>query len=72
VELDIDDVDDARFVVSLGEGCTPVLRYDDHPLARAAGFRLGIKDEGKPARGFGANPTRSFKDRGMAMRAGQA
>ena len=31
------------------------------------GCRLEVKDEGKPHPGFGANPTLSFKDRGMAM-----
>jgi threonine synthase len=36
-------------------------------LARKAGFSLGTKDEGKAHAGFGANPTQSFKDRGMAM-----
>src|SRR5262249_23491384 len=29
--------------------------------------RLEVKDEGKPYPGFGANPTLSFKDRGMAV-----
>lgn len=65
--LDITDSGDASFVVTLGEGCTPLLTLEDHPLPRKAGFRLFLKDEGEPHRGFGANPTRSFKDRGMAM-----
>jgi threonine synthase len=64
--LDADDPEDLRWVTSLGEGCTPTLEYA-HPLARSAGFRLEVKDEGKPYEGFGANPTLSFKDRGMAM-----
>ena len=51
---------------ALGEGCTPSLLYT-HPLADQAGFRLEVKDEGVPRPGFGANPTLSFKDRGMAM-----
>ncbi|MGC8639291.1 MAG: threonine synthase [Isosphaeraceae bacterium] len=63
--LDCDDPDDSRLIVSLGEGCTPSLRYD-HPLAARGGFRLEVKDEGKPHAGFGGNPTLSFKDRGMA------
>lgn len=54
-------------IVSLGEGCTPELDYSDHPLARKAGFALRVKDEGKAHPGFGANPTQSFKDRGMAV-----
>ena len=65
--LDINDPGDRRHIVNLGEGHTPVLNYADHPLARSVGFSLGVKDEGKAHPGFGANPTQSFKDRGMAM-----
>jgi threonine synthase len=65
--LDMDDPTDARHIVTLGEGCTPLLDYGDHPVARAAGLRLAVKDEGKAHPGYGANPTQSFKDRGMAM-----
>jgi len=65
--LDIANPDDREFIVNLGEGHTPLLDYSEHPLARKAGFHLGIKDEGKAHAGFGANPTQSFKDRGMAM-----
>jgi len=65
--LDISDADDRRHIVTLGEGHTPTLSFDDHDLARRAGFSLGVKDEGKAHKGFGANPTQSFKDRGMAM-----
>ena len=65
--LDPQDSKDAGHIVSLGEGFTPVLRYEDHPTAQHVGFDLGVKDEGIPHRGFGANPTRSFKDRGMSM-----
>lgn len=65
--LDFFDPEDRRHIVSLGEGHTPVLRFDDYPLARKGGFSLGIKDEGKSHAGFGTNPTQSFKDRGMAM-----
>ncbi len=54
-------------VVSLGEGHTPLIEYDDHPLAKKARFSLRIKEEGKAQPGFGANPTQSFKDRGMVM-----
>ncbi|NIV19881.1 MAG: hypothetical protein GWN54_04415 [Gammaproteobacteria bacterium] len=57
--LDIDDPDDARHIVSLGEGFTPVLDYSDHPVAKSGGFRLGVKDEGMPHPGFGRNPTLS-------------
>lgn len=65
--LDVHDPDDAPFVAPLGGGATPLRDDPDHPLAQRAGFRLQIKDEGKAAPGFGANPTQSFKDRGMAM-----
>jgi threonine synthase len=70
--LDIADPDDARHIIALGEGHTPLLDYADHPVTRAAGLRLQYKDEGQPHPGFGANPTRSFKDRGMAMVAAMA
>jgi threonine synthase len=65
--LDIGDAADRAHIVALGEGCTPLLEYPGHPVARQAGFHLRVKDEGKAHRGFGANPTQSFKDRGMAM-----
>ncbi|NIP17599.1 MAG: threonine synthase, partial [Xanthomonadales bacterium] len=65
--LDIADPEDRAHIVTLGEGHTPLLGYPDHPLARRAGFNLRVKDEGKAHPGFGANPTQSFKDRGMAM-----
>lgn len=65
--LDIANADDRRHIVALGEGCTPLLDYGKHPLARQAGFRLRLKDEGMAHPGYGANPTQSFKDRGMAM-----
>lgn len=70
--LDIADPDDARHLVALGEGHTPLLDYRDHPVAAAAGVSLGVKEEGKAHPGWGANPTQSFKDRGMAMVAAQA
>ena len=65
--LDIEDPRDRRHIATLGEGCTPVRDYADHPVARKVGFRLEVKDEGKAEPGYGANPTQSFKDRGMAM-----
>jgi len=70
--LDITDPADAAYIVSLGEGATPLLDVGDHPVARAAGLRLQVKDEGRAHAGHGANPTRSFKDRGMAMVVAQA
>ncbi|MCH8031536.1 MAG: hypothetical protein IIB09_06945 [Bacteroidetes bacterium] len=65
--LDIEDPDDRQYIVSLGEGHTPELNYSDHPLAKQVGFRLSVKEEGRAVPGWGANPTQSFKDRGMAM-----
>jgi threonine synthase len=65
--LDINNPEDRPHIFSLGEGHTPLLDYSDHPLAQKAGFSLQVKDEGKAHPGFGANPTQSFKDRGMAM-----
>ncbi|MDQ3160802.1 MAG: threonine synthase [Pseudomonadota bacterium] len=70
--LDINNADDARHIIALGEGCTPLLDYADHPIARSAGLQLQLKDEGKAHPGYGANPTQSFKDRGMAMTAAMA
>jgi threonine synthase len=65
--LDIANPADREHIVTRGEGHTPLREYADHPLARRIGFRLQIKDEGKAEPGYGANPTQSFKDRGMAM-----
>jgi threonine synthase len=64
--LDIDDPADFRHVVPLGEGHTPCVDYP-HSWAARLHCRLQVKDEGQPHPGFGANPTRSFKDRGMAL-----
>lgn len=64
--LDATDADDARHVVSLGEGYTPEARYK-HQLGAMLGCKIRVKDEGRAYPGFGANPTLSFKDRGMAM-----
>ena len=70
--LDINHADDARHIVALGEGCTPLIDYADHPLAKSARITLQLKDEGRPHAGYGSNPTQSFKDRGMAMVVAQA
>lgn len=70
--LDIANTDDAGHIVALGGGHTPLLEYSDHPAASAAGLRLQVKEEGRAHPGFGANPTQSFKDRGMAMVVAQA
>lgn len=65
--LDIDDPQDRRWIVCKGEGHTPLIDMSEDPLARRLGIRLALKQEGWAQPGFGANPTRSFKDRGMAM-----
>lgn len=70
--LDIESPADAAHIVALGEGATPLLDYAHHPVARQAGIALQLKDEGRAHAGYGANPTQSFKDRGMAMVAAQA
>ncbi len=70
--LDIDDPADAAHIVTLGEGATPLLDYSDDESVRGSGLRLQLKDEGRAHAGYGANPSGSFKDRGMAMVASQA
>ncbi|WP_293002340.1 threonine synthase [Nevskia sp.] len=70
--LDIAHPADAAHIVALGEGCTPLREYAEHPLAVRHRFRLQVKDEGKAEPGYGANPTQSFKDRGMAVTAAMA
>ncbi len=70
--LDVTNAEDARHIVPLGEGFTPLLEYTHHPVAKVAGIALALKEEGRAHPGFGANPTQSFKDRGMAMVVAQA
>jgi threonine synthase len=65
--LDAADAADSRRIVTLGEGATPLLDASAWPVARKGHFRLRVKEEGREVAGFGTNPTRSFKDRGMAM-----
>jgi threonine synthase len=65
--LDINDSHDQQSIISLGEGYTPEITLTNHPLAKKHKFQLFIKDEGQPHKGWGANPTGSFKDRGMSM-----
>jgi threonine synthase len=43
------------------------LNYKDNEIAQTFKFDLYIKDEGRGHKGFGQNPTHSFKDRGMAI-----
>lgn len=64
--LDPNDEGDREHIITLGAGHTPRLSYSGHPVAQDAGFDLTIKEEGRAHEGYGANPTQSFKDRGMA------
>ncbi len=70
--LDINDEQDQKQIVSLGEGHTPLIPLKDFDLAKKHDFSLFLKDEGQPHKGYGANPTGSFKDRGMSMVASMA
>jgi len=70
--LDINNPADQQHIVTLGEGATPLLDYSDSAQVKKVDFTLQLKDEGKAHRGFGANPTQSFKDRGMSMTASMA
>lgn len=54
-------------VCSLGEGHTPLIDIAKYSPLAEYGLSLFIKDEGQPYAGFGANPTGSFKDRGMSV-----
>ncbi len=67
--LDPNQPEDARHIVSLGEGHTPLLNASDLVPNEV---RLWIKDEGHPHPGYGENPTHSFKDRGMSVVASMA
>lgn len=53
-------------VVTMGEGHTPIIELSTQ-FARELNLKVYIKDEGIPHKHYGANPTGSFKDRGMAM-----
>ena len=55
--LDITDPHDAAYIVPLGEGATPLLDFTQHPVAKAAGLALRVKEEGRAHAGHGANPT---------------
>lgn len=65
--LPFDIGNEPQNVVSLGEGHTPCINISAYPDCDALKLQVFVKDEGQPYRGYGANPTGSFKDRGMAM-----
>jgi len=65
--LDPSNAEDQKHIVSLSEGHTPEIALTKNESAKKHGFDLFLKDEGQPHKGWGANPTGSFKDRGMSM-----
>ena len=65
--LDINHDEERQNIVTFNEGYTPQIPLYHHPLTEKYLFKLFLKDEGQPHPGFGANPTGSFKDRGMSM-----
>lgn len=54
-------------VCSLGEGATPIIDITDYDICKSLGLNVYIKDEGQAYKGYGSNPTASFKDRGMSL-----
>lgn len=65
--FDVADPKQKENILSLGEGHTPIIDFHAYPLVKELGLDVVVKDEGQPYPGYGANPTGSFKDRGMAM-----
>ncbi|TRY32132.1 threonine synthase [Aliiglaciecola sp. M165] len=58
---------DKHKVCTLGEGHTPLIDVSAYSCFETFFDCIYFKEEGQPYEGFGANPTGSFKDRGMAM-----
>ncbi|MFT5675427.1 MAG: threonine synthase [Paraglaciecola sp.] len=54
-------------ICSLGEGHTPIIDISQYALCKSLGLEVYLKEEGQPHLDYGANPTGSFKDRGMAL-----
>lgn len=62
------DISQQKSVIcSLGEGKTPLINVSTYSGFDKDGLEVFIKEEGQAHEGYGANPTGSFKDRGMAM-----
>jgi threonine synthase len=59
-------------VCTLGEGHTPIIDISNYPICNELNLQIYLKDEGQPYAGYGANPTGSFKDRGMSVVASMA
>jgi threonine synthase len=65
--LPFDISTDADNVCTLGEGHTPVVDISHYSACSELNLQVYLKDEGQPYAGYGANPTGSFKDRGMSV-----
>jgi threonine synthase len=70
--LPFDIATDPASVCTLGEGYTPVIDISHYPACADLMLQVYLKDEGQPYAGYGANPTGSFKDRGMSIVASMA
>ncbi len=65
--LPFDISTDPDSVCSLGEGYTPIIDVSQYLACSELNLQVYLKDEGQPYAGYGANPTGSFKDRGMSV-----
>jgi threonine synthase len=65
--LPFDISTDPDSVCSLGEGYTPIIDISQYLACSELNLQVYLKDEGQPYAGYGANPTGSFKDRGMSV-----
>jgi threonine synthase len=65
--LPFDISNDPDSVCSLGEGYTPIIDISQYLACSELNLQVYLKDEGQPYAGYGANPTGSFKDRGMSV-----
>lgn len=54
-------------ICTLDEGHTPIIDISQYALCKDLNLEVYLKEEGQPHQGYGANPTGSFKDRGMAV-----
>lgn len=50
----------------------PIIGISDYGVCTELNLQVYLKDEGQPYAGYGANPTGSFKDRGMSVVASMA
>ncbi|MFT5163159.1 MAG: threonine synthase [Alteromonadaceae bacterium] len=54
------------------KGIPPIIGISDYGVCTELNLQVYLKDEGQPYAGYGANPTGSFKDRGMSVVASMA